>query len=208
MKLLTLTGPSCSGKTTLLNELVANHGFKALVSCTTRPPRKGEEYGKDYYFLPVKIFDLVEKDNGFMETVTFNGYRYGLSFKELKDASDSGKNPVVIVEPNGLKQIAEFCKTHNIEMLRTFIGGDLEVLIRRYLQRSADEDMSKLDTSNRHARRLVSLVHEQATWINEGDSLPSDQYVPKSLYNVIIPEYNSSNQDSVIKQIKEMYGQG
>lgn len=206
MKLLTLTGPSCSGKTTLLNELVANHGYKALVSCTTRPPRKGEEYGKDYYFIPEAIFDLIERDKGFIETVTFNGYRYGLSLKELHDVAQSGKKPVVIVEPLGLRQITKFCKEHNIETLKAFIGGDLEVLIRRYLQRSADEDMSKLDVSNRHAKRIRSMIFEVNVW--EGMLEDPNAEIPKSLYDTKVTEYNSLNEKLVIKQIEEKYGQG
>jgi guanylate kinase len=206
MKLLTLTGPSCSGKTTLLNELVANHGFKALVSCTTRPPRKGEEYGKDYYFVSDSVFELLKSNNGLMENVEFNGYKYGLSFQELYEASKQGKMPVVIVEPNGLRQITEFCRVHNIKMLRAFIGGDLRMLMQRYLQRSADEDMGNPETAERHARRLSSLVNEHATWKDE--EADGESHFARSLYNVKIPEYNDINQDSVIKQIKEMYGQG
>lgn len=43
-----LIGMSASGKDAILRELVANHGFREIVTTTTRPMRKGEVNGKDY----------------------------------------------------------------------------------------------------------------------------------------------------------------
>lgn len=49
-----LIGMSASGKDAILRELVANHGFREIVTTTTRPMRKGEVNGKDYNFISRK----------------------------------------------------------------------------------------------------------------------------------------------------------
>ena len=53
--LVLVSAASGAGKTTLLHRvLAARPDMKRAVTCTTRPPRKGEEDGIDYYFLPEK----------------------------------------------------------------------------------------------------------------------------------------------------------
>lgn len=47
--LVTLTGPSCTGKSTVARKLV-ELGFVELISTTTRTPRQGEVEGVHYYF--------------------------------------------------------------------------------------------------------------------------------------------------------------
>jgi guanylate kinase len=47
--LITLTGPSCAGKTTLEDRLI-KAGFDRVISNTTRAPRRGEIDGVHYHF--------------------------------------------------------------------------------------------------------------------------------------------------------------
>ena len=50
--LLIVSSPSGAGKTSLSRRLVADHADLTLsVSATTRPPRPGEEHGREYYFV-------------------------------------------------------------------------------------------------------------------------------------------------------------
>lgn len=48
--LLVITGGTCTGKDTLVKELLRTGKFKRLLSHTTRPMREGEQEGKDYFF--------------------------------------------------------------------------------------------------------------------------------------------------------------
>lgn len=208
MKLLTLTGPSCSGKTTLLNELVANHGFKALVSHTSRPPRQGEIEGKDYFFVSNEKFEDIKMAGKLMENIEFNGYKYGVSANEVANATLENKNSVLIVEPQGLKQISKYAKLNNIELVRVYINGNLIDLISRYLQRSSSESLQHSDTANRHARRIESLFSEHRDWPNTNEIVIEPGFMAhKSIYDLFIPEYNESNQKEHINTIKELYGQ-
>jgi guanylate kinase len=199
MKLLTLTGPSCSGKTTLQNNLVENHGFKGLVSHTTRPPRKGEADGKDYFFVSDDQFEELKQQGALMEHVEFNGYKYGLSVTEVANATVEGKTPVVIVEPQGLIQITKYAQENGIELVKFYIGGDLRTLIQRYLMRSADEDMSNGETAERHAKRIASIFTEHNEWRWK---TYSDGYSDVSLYDHTILGYNAHTERKYIQFIK------
>ncbi len=55
--LIVISGPSGVGKGTLVKLLLEEDPTLALsVSCTTRPPRKGERNGRDYYFIEKEEF--------------------------------------------------------------------------------------------------------------------------------------------------------
>ena len=47
---LILSGPSGSGKGTIVKELIKEENFVVSISATTRKPRVGEEHGKHYFF--------------------------------------------------------------------------------------------------------------------------------------------------------------
>jgi len=191
MKLLTLTGPSCSGKTTLLNELVANHGFTGLTSHTTRPPREGEIDGVDYYFVDEHQFQKLKMRNELIENVNFNGYHYGVSVKEVTNAIKNGKPPVLIVEPNGLTQIIEYSKNNNIELLKVFVDADLDLLIQRYLVRAKNDDFGDGETSHRHSVRIASIFKEHSEWGK------------LNLYDFKLYGYNKHTEEEYIKFVKE-----
>ena len=57
--IIAISGPAAVGKTTICDRLINEFGDKIcrLVTATTRPPRDGEEEGKDYFFLSKLEFD-------------------------------------------------------------------------------------------------------------------------------------------------------
>lgn len=67
-----LIGMSASGKDAILRELVANHGFREIVTTTTRPMRKGEVNGKDYNFISRKEFEKGISEGRFFEYRSYN----------------------------------------------------------------------------------------------------------------------------------------
>lgn len=138
MNILTLTGPSCSGKTTLLNELVKNHGYRKIISHTTRNPREGEINGVDYHFVTKSEFYELKDANKFAETVEFGGFNYGISVEELTRQSD--KLPVLICEPTGLINLKLYIdQLPEVKLIKVYIDGGKETLICRYLQRLTGE---------------------------------------------------------------------
>lgn len=96
MKLVVLTAPSGSGKTTIarrLEEEIPDLEFS--VSATTRDPRPGEEDGSDYYFLSEGEFRERIEQGAFVEyEEVYEGQYYGTLKTELeRQASD---HPVLL----------------------------------------------------------------------------------------------------------------
>lgn len=134
--MLVIVGPSASGKTQIVQELIKKYNMEKLVTYTTRPMRVGEVNGKDYHFISHEEFEQKINNNFFIEYVKYNNNCYGTSRSDLSD------NKVVILEPNGLKhylnEARELIKvvvlrcSKNVLGIRMAIRGDKpEDIIRR-----------------------------------------------------------------------------
>jgi guanylate kinase len=91
-------GKSGCGKSTLERSLIDNWPgiFKKVISSTTRPKRKGEEHGKDYWFLTEAEYDNTD----FIQTTKFADYRYGSSVNEYQTEHPF---PILCVVPSSAK---------------------------------------------------------------------------------------------------------
>ena len=58
-----LTGKTCSGKNLVRDKLVNEHGFKSLITYTTRPMRPGEIQDVTYHFISEEEFNQKVKEN-------------------------------------------------------------------------------------------------------------------------------------------------
>ena len=104
--LVLVSAASGAGKTTLLHRvLAARPDMKRAVTCTTRPPRKGEEDGIDYYFLPEKRFMQLLLAGKFVEHAKVYGYSYGLLRAELLKKLRAGTDVLVNVDVQGAATI-------------------------------------------------------------------------------------------------------
>lgn len=95
--MLVIIGPSASGKTQIVCELIKSYNLNKMVTYTTRNPRINEQNGIDYHFISVDEFKDKLAKGFFLEYVLYNGNYYGTAKNEL--SSDK----VVILEKEGLK---------------------------------------------------------------------------------------------------------
>ena len=66
--LIVISGPSGSGKGTIIKELLKNNkNIWLSISCTSRLPRPKEVNGKDYYFLTKEEFEKKIENNEMLE---------------------------------------------------------------------------------------------------------------------------------------------
>lgn len=86
-----LVGRSGTGKTTMAKLLESELGLRRCITYTTRPPRAGEEDGKDYHFV-----DQLDPSQMF-EYSRFGRHWYGTSWEDL------AKSDVVILDPQGVR---------------------------------------------------------------------------------------------------------
>lgn len=124
-----LLGASGSGKSTIENELSTHHGFSKIVSYTTRKPRNNEENGKDYYFVDNETFNEILDRDLFAEYDEYSQNRlYGTLKSDYVD-----DNKVVVLTPNGLRQLKKNCPNDNI--FTVLVEASLGTRIKRYVDR-------------------------------------------------------------------------
>jgi len=99
---LVLSGPSGTGKSSLLNEIIDDIGESYFsISTTTRPIRKGEEEGVHYHFVTIEEFKKDIDDNNFLEYALVHGNYYGTSIKPVRKALGEGRLVLFDIDVQG-----------------------------------------------------------------------------------------------------------
>lgn len=97
-----ITGPSGTGKSTLLRKLIgADPNLRFSISHTTRKPRKGERDGRDYHFIDVPAFKTMTGENAFLEWAEVHGNFYGTAKANLATCLNAGTDVIVDVDIQG-----------------------------------------------------------------------------------------------------------
>ena len=107
-KLVILSAPSGTGKTSICRELVKrNKNWKFSISATTREKRKGEINGKDYIFMSLKEFEHKENFGEFLEWEFVHGNRYATPIEPLEKALEDNKILLLDIDVKGSMNIIE-----------------------------------------------------------------------------------------------------
>jgi guanylate kinase len=189
LKIVTVTGPSCAGKTTLVRALLNTGHFTEVVSFTTRDPRAGEREGVDYYFKSREMVKVLEEKGLIAECTEFKGNFYGILKHEIETRLQSGKLPLVIVEAHGLEQIQ--CM-YPEEVYSIYLDASIELLYERFLERFVEDLLSttltEVDTKY-YAKRLSGIQEEASTWLL------------KCQRDFYIDHFTEDNKDSIISSL-------
>lgn len=174
MKALLFTGPSGSGKTTLAQLLLEKYPlFTFSISATTRPPRPGEEHGRDYYFLSEAEFDAEIAQGGFLEWERlFSGYRYGTLRREVERLRTLGHIPIFVKDVKGALSLK---KVMGAELITVFlVPPSIEVLRERLIARGAPPDLEQ----------RLSRAHEELLYIPQFDFVLYNDTLEKALARI------------------------
>jgi guanylate kinase len=147
--LVTLTAPSCAGKSHLLSYIRDEQKIPCLISTTTRPPRAGEVEGVDYFFISEADSKDIEAQDGFAELAVYNGIRYGVTKEEFKKKLDTGLT-FLIVEPSGIDHYVKPALDVGAIHLKYFITAPQSIRLERFKKR-LDDDLGQI--IHRHAYR-------------------------------------------------------
>lgn len=104
--LVVLSGPSGSGKDTVLDVLKeSDFSFDKTISATTRDMRDGEKDGVDYYFIDKNTFEERIKNQEFLEYTIYNDNYYGTPKSEVERLVDKGGCILLKIEVEGAGNI-------------------------------------------------------------------------------------------------------
>ncbi len=103
------TGPSGAGKGTLERILAERMPeLELAVSATTRPQRRGEENGREYWFISGEEFERRVQAGEFLEWVPYvSGHRYGTLRSEIERIHDAGCVPLLDLETDGALRVRD-----------------------------------------------------------------------------------------------------
>ena len=142
-KLIVLSAPSGTGKTSVCKELLnRNKKWQFSISATTRDLRDGEKDGVDYIQMSNEKFEHNVKFGDFLEWEWVHGNKYGTPVGPLEDALDSGSVMIFDIDVKGGLTIMDEYPDETIGIFIEPPGDDLpeqlEILEERLTKRGND----------------------------------------------------------------------
>ena len=179
--LVVVSGLSGAGKGTICKRLLEKYPDYVLsVSATSRKPRKGEENGREYFFITKDEFEDMIRDGKLLEYARYVENYYGTPKEWVEQQLESGKNIILEIELQGAFQIRDKIP----EAVLVFIlPPDMEELKRRLIGRGT-ESMEEIE------KRLERAAEEMA-FVPEYDYVIVNDEVEKSvdmLHNIVRSE--------------------
>lgn len=156
--LVVLSGPSGVGKGTVRKALfeMPEQNFVYSVSMTTRPKRKGEVDGVDYYFVSKEEFKKRIAENKFLEHATFVGNYYGTPLDKVEEQLSIGKEVILEIEVEGALQVRDKVKD---AVLIFLVPPSREALYNRLRNRGTETEEIIRERINK-ANREFKLAYK------------------------------------------------
>ena len=111
-KLIIISAPSGTGKSTIISWLMREHQELNLaysISCTSRAPRGTEQNGVDYFFLtPEEFRQRIENDEFLEYEEVYTDRFYGTLKSQVENQLEAGQNVVFDVDVKGGVNIKKF----------------------------------------------------------------------------------------------------
>ena len=145
-KLIIISAPSGTGKSTIISWLMREHKELNLaysISCTSRPPRGAEQDGVDYFFLTPEEFRQRIENDEFMEyEEVYTDRFYGTLKSQVNNQLEAGQNVVFDVDVKGGVNIKKF---YGDQALSLFIQPPSIAELRRRLEGRATDSPDVID---------------------------------------------------------------
>ena len=155
-KLIIISAPSGTGKTTIVNEVMKDPSLRLQfsISATTRPPRGTEQNGVEYYFLSVDEFRREIEADAFAEyEEVYPGRYYGTLKREIARINEKGSNAILDVDVMGGLRVKRIYGDH---ALAIFIAPPSIATLRERLERRGTDSPEEI------AKRIAKAEFELA----------------------------------------------
>ena len=182
-KLIIISAPSGTGKSTIISWLMKEHKELNLaysISCTSRPPRGAEQNGVDYFFLTPEEFRHRIENNEFLEyEEVYTDRFYGTLKSQVDNQLEAGQNVVFDVDVKGGVNIKKF---YGDQALSLFIQPPSIAELRRRLEGRAtdspdviDQRIARAEFELTYAKKFDKIVINDILEYAEADALAAIQ---------------------------------
>ena len=152
--LYVIVAPSGAGKSSLVNALLEREPDIGLsISYTTRPPRPGEESGREYFFVTREEFMSMIARGEFLEHAEVYGNLYGTSRLWIEKTRAEGSDVLLEIDWQGARAVKKLFRDMTYIYIRP---PSFEVLRERLIKRGKD---SKKVIAQRLAAAREDLKH-------------------------------------------------
>ncbi len=163
--LIVLSGPSGSGKGTIVSELLKKRSDTVLsISMTTRAPRPGEIDGVHYFFTTREEFEKMQELGAFLESAEYNGNYYGTPESNVRNWLAEGKNVILEIEVQGAEKVMDF----RSDLVSVFITvPSMAELLRRLKGRGTENEETIANRMNVAKRELQRAFRYDYVVVND-----------------------------------------
>lgn len=171
--LLIISGPSGSGKGTIVERLVDDLGYRVSISATTRNPRPNEENGVHYFFKTKEEFEKMIEAGELLEHACFCDNYYGTPKEYVERQLVEGNNIILEIEVQGALQVK---KKYNDAVLIFTMPPTIAELRRRLVNRGT-EDMETID-------KRIKRAEEELEYLPQYDYIVINDTVEQAVRDV------------------------
>ena len=155
--MLVMSSASGAGKTTLSRRLLEEDANITMsVSTTTRPPRPGEEDGKDYHFVTRERFAEMVASDAFLEHAHVFDHDYGTPAAPVEAALKAGRDVLFDIDWQGAQQLRAKVRADVVSIF--ILPPSVEELENRLRKRAQDPDEVV-------HRRMAKAAEEMSHWL-------------------------------------------
>jgi len=140
--LLMIAAPSGAGKSSLVTAFLKDNPQWALsISTTTRPPRPGEQHGREYFFTSQADFQARQARGEFLEWAQVHGNYYGTSKAWIESQLAAAQNVILEIDWQGAQQIRKiFCDRRPPPASVFIMPPSIQTLEERLRRRGQDSE--------------------------------------------------------------------
>ena len=156
-RLFVLSGASGSGKSTIVDRLLAEHGevpVRRSISTTTREPRDGEVPDVNYHFVSRAEFEA-ERDRGaYLEWAQVHDHYYGTYAEPVARVRSQGLGVILVIDVQGAMEVRKQVP----DALLIFVNAPSFAVLEQRLRDRNTDDEATIELRLRNARREVAMA--------------------------------------------------
>ena len=152
--MLVLSSPSGAGKTSICKKVISlDKKISLSVSYTTRPKRKSEKDGKDYFFVSKEKFEVLKKKNFFIEFANVFDHWYGTPKNFIENNLNNGEDVIFDIDWQGAQKLSDFSKN---DVVSVFILPPSNKELHERLKKRAEDSVETVSKRMSKARSEIS----------------------------------------------------
>ena len=153
--LIVLSGPSGVGKDTVLQRMKELQlPFHFVITATSRPKRKGEIEGVDYFFVSADEFvAMIERDELLEHALVYDEHK-GIPRQQVRDAFASGQDVIMRIDVQGAETICQLYPEALLIFLSTQNEGELIARLKARRTESEKKLQLRIETAREELHKV------------------------------------------------------